>query len=181
MAPIPTRIETERLVLRPWSPDEAVILGPIVEANLDHLRPWMPWVRFEPLDLAARRSLLERWQGEWERGESFAFGIWFDGEAVGNASLMARIGVGGLEVGYWIAREHEGRGLATEVAWALSEAGLQADGVSRIEIHHDAANARSRRVPEKLGFVLVDERPPTADDVVLPGETGITCVWRLDA
>jgi len=42
--------------------------------------------------------------------------------------------------------------------------------IERVEIHHDKANAASRRVPEKLGFVLVEEVP---DAKLAPNDIGM--------
>ena len=39
----PYRIETERLVLRCYDPEDAPLLKDAVDRSLDHLRPWMPW------------------------------------------------------------------------------------------------------------------------------------------
>jgi ribosomal-protein-serine acetyltransferase len=50
-------------------------------------------------------------------------------------------------------------------------------GVDYVEVHHDAANVASRRIPERLGFSFVEERE---DVVAAPAEVGIEWVWRLD-
>ena len=68
--------------------------------------------------------------------------------------------------------DHTGRGIATEAARQVTEIALAMPGVSYVEIHHDKANAASRRVPEKLGFTLVREVP---DEITAPGECGISC------
>ncbi len=69
------------------------------------------------------------------------------------------------------------QGIATDAARALVEAAFSVDGITHVEIHHDAANAASRRIPEKLGFTCIGRRP---DDVVAPAEVGIDVIWRLD-
>ena len=56
------------------------------------------------------------------------------------------------EIGYWVAAEHRGRGVASRAvellaAWALGERGLR-----RVELHIDPRNAASLRVAEKAGF-----------------------------
>ena len=66
--------------------------------------------------------------------------------------------------------------MATEAVRALSHLAFALDGITHVEIHHDAANVASRRVPEKVGFTRVGAR---ADRVRAPGEVGIEVVWRL--
>ena len=40
--PAPYRIETGRLVLRCYEPDDAPLLKEAVDASIEHLLPWMP-------------------------------------------------------------------------------------------------------------------------------------------
>jgi RimJ/RimL family protein N-acetyltransferase len=90
---------------------------------------------------------------------------------------MARIGPGGLEIGYWVARDRVGRGIATAAAAALTEAAFGLPGIDRTEIVHDLSNAASGQIPRKLGYARVGTavgRFPKA-----PGECGTSAIWRL--
>ena len=81
-----------------------------------------------------------------------------DGEVVGHVACFTRDGK--REVGYWIARDHWGRGIATE---ALSR--LLA-GVDERPLYAGVArgNAASVRVLEKCGFRIESQ---DEEDVVL--------------
>ena len=57
------------------------------------------------------------------------------------------------ELGYWVAAEHRGRGIAPAAVELMVERAF-ADGWHRLELHIDPANAASRRVAEKAGFAL---------------------------
>jgi RimJ/RimL family protein N-acetyltransferase len=70
---------------------------------------------------------------------------------IGCCGLDARVGVGGLEIGYWVHLDHIGRGGATAVAGGLTDAAFRLRGVDRVEFHCDAANLRSAGIPPKLG------------------------------
>jgi hypothetical protein len=37
------------LLLRRWSPEDALALSDAVAASSEHLRPWMAWIAEEPL------------------------------------------------------------------------------------------------------------------------------------
>ena len=90
---------------------------------------------------------------------------------------MRRIAKNGLEIGYWVHPAFVGRGFATRAAESLTTLGLGLRGVTHVEIHHDKANVASGRVPLKLGFEMLGERPVKA---AAPGETGLSCIWRMD-
>ena len=56
------------------------------------------------------------------------------------------------ELGYDIARDMWGRGVAPEAASAVCDWGFREYGLATISAHADARNRRSLRVMEKLGM-----------------------------
>lgn len=149
------RIETQRLVLRCWNPSDAPLLKAAVDENLEHLRPWMPWVHEEPQSLQQKVNLLRRFRSQFDCSENFIYGIFsLDEQSVlGGTGLHPRIGKDALEIGYWIHVHHTGQGLATEVAAALTKVAFEVEQVDRVEIHCDPENHRSAAVPRKLAFM----------------------------
>ena len=151
----PYRILTERLVVRCWEPRDAPLLKEAIDSSLEHLRPWMPWAKHEPQTLPQKVELLRGFRGRFDLGEDFVYGIFDSGEeqVVGGTGLHRRHDDHALEIGYWIRSSRGGEGLATEASAALTRVAFEVSGVDRVEIRTDPANERSRRVPEKLGFV----------------------------
>jgi RimJ/RimL family protein N-acetyltransferase len=154
------RIETERLVIRCWRPDDAALAKEAIDASLDHLREWMPWAQAEPTTLEEKRSLLESFAGMFERGEDFIYGIFDRTErrVVGGTGLHPRLEGDAREIGYWIRADATGRGLATESTAALTRVGFEVDRLELVEIHCDPANVRSAAIPRRLGYAEADER-----------------------
>ncbi|MCG8416956.1 MAG: GNAT family N-acetyltransferase [Proteobacteria bacterium] len=148
------RIETERLVLRCWSPADAPRLKRAIDDNLDHLWPWLPWIAHEPEELAAKVQRLREFRGKFDLGLDFVFAVFEADETrlVGGCGLHPRLGPGVLEIGYWIHKDTVGRGYATELAAALTRVGFEIHRVGRIEIRCDPENLASAGVPRKLGF-----------------------------
>lgn len=66
---------------------------------------------------------------------------------------------GGLEMGFWIARDHWGRGYATEAGRAALEV-VRALGHRRVQAGHYLDNPASGRVLRKLGFRETGEISP---------------------
>ncbi len=89
---------------------------------------------------------------------------------------MARIGPGGLEIGYWVHQAYVRRGLATAAAAALADAAFTLPGINHVEIVHDELNDASGSVPRKLGFTEMGSR---SLDIEPEAGTGIGIVWRL--
>ena len=46
------RVETERLVIRCWQPQDAALAKEAIDASREYLREWMPWADTEPEPLA---------------------------------------------------------------------------------------------------------------------------------
>jgi RimJ/RimL family protein N-acetyltransferase len=59
------------------------------------------------------------------------------------------------ELGYYIARDHWGRGVATEAARAIIEVGIESFGILRLTSGYHTDNPASGRVLAKLGFTIV--------------------------
>jgi ribosomal-protein-serine acetyltransferase len=180
-APSP-EIRVGSLLLRRVSAAHAEAMRREVVLSLEHLRPWMPWAAAyggadAGREAAAQFAILAHRQ--WDGGTEYSYVILdADERLLGTISMMARIGPGGLELGYWLGASHTGRGAVTLAAAALTEAALGLRGVTHAEIHHDPANLRSELVPRRLGYRRVGTRPETP---LAPGHTGTLVLWRMDA
>jgi ribosomal-protein-serine acetyltransferase len=163
------------VTLRRWREMDATTLYEVVQESLEHLRPWMAWVA-DGYSMAAATEFVADTQDEWARGASFNYAIFVSGRLAGAASLMARIGPGGLEIGYWLHPAYVGRGVATRTVSLLVTEAFRT-GANRVEIVTDVANFRSAAVPRRLGFTEVERRPP--QEPVTPGEDGLDIIWRL--
>jgi len=169
-------LEGHGVSLRRWHTGDAGTLYRVVNASIEHLAPWLSFVRdgFTELDAQA---FVERKRAEWDEGTVFSFAILTGrDEVAGGCGLIARIGPGGLEVGYWLHPGHTGGGLGTRAIRLLTDEAFRI-GADRVEIHHDVANERSAGIPRRLGFAEVARRPNPLPP--MPGEVGTDVVWRL--
>jgi ribosomal-protein-alanine N-acetyltransferase len=146
----PERLETPRLVLtRPTDVDLPDLIAmhsdPRVMATLGGLRS------LDELD-GSNQRLLAGWEND-------GFSWWIaryrlDGTFVGRGGLR-RVQVGGrdeVEIGYGLAAEFWGQGLATEIAEASVRVGFAVLRLSELICFTLPTNTRSRRVMEKAGF-----------------------------
>ena len=150
----PYRIETKRLVIRCYDPADAPVVKEAIDSSREHLREFMPWSQDEK-SRAETIALLKAFRSSFDTGENFIYGIFSanDAQVLGGTGLHARVGPGGLEIGYWIRASATRLGIATETAAALTRVGFEVCEADRIEIRIEPRNEASRGVPRKLGFV----------------------------
>jgi ribosomal-protein-serine acetyltransferase len=138
--------------LRGLEDADAEELFAVIDANRAHLALWMPFVgqtRSAVDSLAFIRAA--RRQYEENRGMQLAL---LQGERI--------IGVAGFHaidwtrrstsIGYWIAADQQGAGTMTTAVSALLKQAFAGWKLTRVEIRAGVANARSRAIPERLGF-----------------------------
>jgi RimJ/RimL family protein N-acetyltransferase len=149
------RIETPRIVVRCWSPDDAPLAKKAEDESRDHLRPFMLWADRVPETMTEMVDKLRLFRSWFDAGDDFMFGAFSrdDGSCVGGAGLHPRVGKGGIEIGYWTHVDHVRKGYATEVAGALTRAAIEVGHMRWVEIKVATTNVASAAVPLKLGFV----------------------------
>jgi ribosomal-protein-serine acetyltransferase len=170
----PEVIDAGSAVLRRWEVTDLDASCAAVFASLEHLRPWMPWA--VGFSRAAQAGFLAGCGRDWHSGLAFNYAIVVDDEIAGSTGLMARIGRGGLEIGYWVHQAYTRRGLATVASAALVEQAFALPGINRVQIIHDELNVASGGVPRKLGFTEIGRCPL---DYKPLGGTGMGVVWEL--
>ena len=143
-----------RVTIRPWQVDDADALverinDPLVAAFLDQVP--------QPYTHEDARAWVELVDESWEDGTMAAFAIELDGVdgPVGGVGVrfFDRLDAGSAEVGYWVAEEARGRGVATAAtrlasAWAFESH----PDLARLQLRADVENPASNRVAEKAGF-----------------------------
>lgn len=162
-------------LVRRYSESDAAALRDAVATSIEHLRPWMPWISHEPQSVEQREKLIREWNSEWDAGTNFGMGI-FEGDiCVGSTGFHLRGLEGSIEIGYWLAASHEGRGLITRAVNALTEVALRLPGITVVEIVTDEANERSAAVARRCGYELVERFTRERE---APGDKGIGLRWR---
>ena len=153
---VPDQVVAARVLVRPYERVDAPALRAAVEESREHLRPWMPWADThqtieETLDFCARNK------AAWTAREQFGGGVFAraDGRLLGGAGLHPRDWAArSFEIGYWLRPSATGRGYTREAAAALTRLAFGTLGAERVFIRCDAANTRSARVAEALGYTL---------------------------
>jgi len=118
-----------------------------------YLRQWLPWVDAtltEDDSLSFIRASLE----QFASNNGFAAGIW-NGERLIGVIGMHKINWmnRSVELGYWIAEEHQGKGIVSDACrFVITHVFRQLD-LHRVQIRCATGNAKSCAIPRRLGFV----------------------------
>jgi RimJ/RimL family protein N-acetyltransferase len=146
-------LETERLILRPFTPDDFDALLAM------HSRPDVArYLYWEPRTVDEVRTVLEKKVASRairSEGDVLAFAVVLKAtnEVVADVVLQLvsqehRQG----EIGYIVHPDHQGRGYATEACRELLRLAFEELELHRVVGHLEARNAASARILEKLGM-----------------------------
>ena len=185
---LPPEIVTDRLVLRPWRERDAVALCPILEANFDHLGPWIPARVSTPAPVPELERRLAGFASDFadDREWRYALHSRDDEELLGEAALFPRSPTqrvpfseaDRVELGYWIRRDAAGHGFVGEASRALIALAASIREFSCVEIRCDARNTPSAAIPRRLGFGLAStSEAPSVTSNASPVQLQ---VWSLD-
>ena len=168
----PSQLDLDGFTLRAWSVADAELLRAVLAASDAHLRAWTPWVVDGRVAGQSLEDRLIQHAADFAAGVDWVYGLFSaDGsEVLGGCGLYPRVGPRAVELGYWLAAAHTGRGLATRAAAALTRLAFDAPDIDHVEIRCDPRNVASARVPERLGYRVDDTTSNTTHGLM---------IWRL--
>ena len=148
-------VETERLVIRQWEPDDWMGFRPLVTDPrvLEYLcsEPWSDERTQEFISRQIEFTKSRGWAG-WpvvHKDDSVLIGFFGFGDEIPPD----------VQIGWRFRPEYWGRGLATEAATAMMQYGFDRFHFDRLIAVAQPANRQSIRVMEKLGMTF--EKPLT--------------------
>lgn len=149
-------IETERLVLRQVKDTDAVALSKY-GSNFDIAR--MTGSFPHPFPLISAEFKIMYLKSLRERDLAYPYAITENNkdEMIGIIDLFRKDVSSALEIGYWIAEPHWGKGFAFEAGEAILQEASDIFGSATFKAGVFADNPASQRVLEKLGFKRTGE------------------------
>lgn len=141
-------LRTERLVLRPYEPDDAeAFVGAWASEE------WTSLLLSRPMNRAEVHEMVRRRTSAADPSFVSLVVATHDGTIVGDSLLhLQGTGLSEGEVGWTILPGSGGRGYATEAARAVLRLGFEHFGLRRIVANLDARNDRSAALCERLGM-----------------------------
>jgi len=146
------RLETERLILRPWGPADAHDLYDL--ASDPKVGPQAGWVPHTDSEHSAR--VIDE---TLSRPGSFAIVLKGTGRLIGSISIAftdttVPIDDSDGEIGFWIGTPYWNNGYATEACEAILDYAFRDQGCGKVWCASLEANIACARVQEKLGFLF---------------------------
>lgn len=141
----------EHILLRTYKDDDATALFEVIHANRAHLRPWLDWVDVTTKPEHSVEFIKDaRMQEDFQKG--MALGIFFNDEIIGGVGMLHwDHQLRKANVGYWIAKDFEGKGIVSKSLRFFLNFLFEKINLHKVEIHFVASNKRSAALAEKLG------------------------------
>lgn len=145
-------METKRLILRPWTENDAESLYKYAQnPSVGLIAGWLPHTSVENSREVIRKIL--------SAPETYAVVLKETNEPIGSVGIMfdntihsADMQEGDAEIGYWIGVPYWGLGLIPEAVICLLKRCFDELGIKRVWCGYFDGNTRSRRVMDKCGF-----------------------------
>ena len=142
----------DEITLRTFVEEDAPAVLETVLQNREHLQTFMRWMTPD-YSLETAKNFIKRAAESFAEKKNTGFGVFRGDKLIGSVGFVhfdwdARK----TEIGYWIAKEEEGKGLVSAVVKVLIEYAFEDLGMNRVEIRCSTENSRSAAVPLRLGF-----------------------------
>jgi ribosomal-protein-serine acetyltransferase len=142
---------SENRELRVLKESDAGELHEVIDANRAYLSHWMPWAAGQTLEDTS--AFIQRTREQLVNNDGFQVAI------VEHGRIVGVVGFHGVDwrhrstsLGYWLAESAQGRGTMARAVHALVDHAFATWQLHRVEIRAGIDNARSRAIPEHLGF-----------------------------
>jgi len=153
--PVDTIILTSDAYLKVLDTSDTMAMYESTVRNRHHLKQWLPWVDSikGPQDT---ESFIISTMDLHAVNQGIHYGIWYKRQFAGT---LGNHGINWANrrttIGYWLAEGFQGKGLMTEaVAAYIDQLVFGVWQLNRVEIAAATGNAKSRAIPERLGFTF---------------------------
>lgn len=140
--------------IRPLERRQAPMVFVRANAEREYLGEWLPWIEITH-SVEDVESFIEKSAVKFAAKNGVDAGIWLDGEFVGGIGLHYYDWSNRrTEIGYWLSKDATGRGIMTDCCRTVIRYVFDELLFHRVEIRCATGNAKSRHIPERLGFTL---------------------------
>ncbi len=146
------RIETERLVLRRFTLDDAETMNKNWASDTEVVK-YLTWPAHSSVEIS--KKVIQSWLENYDKDNYYEWCIELKTieEAIGSIGVVhTNEDIGSVEFGYCIGRNFWNQGITSEALSALIKFFFEEVKINRIEARHDPENPNSGKVMEKCGL-----------------------------
>ena len=149
----PQTIETERLILRRFTLDDADAMYKNWASDPD-VTEYLTWPPHASVDVT--KAILENWVSSYAQNNCYQWAIVLKENGNSPIGSIAAVGMNDdveiIHIGYCIGKEWWHRGITSEALKAVMDFFFDKVGANRIESRHDPRNPYSGMVMQKCGM-----------------------------
>jgi ribosomal-protein-serine acetyltransferase len=150
--PHPEILVDDEILLRQHVDGDREAMWAALDAGRKYLSQYLPWMSDYPTeDDHARGFDTRRWENDNFDG-SGGYIVEYKGELAGTVGFGVPNRDNGIEMGYWLREDLQGRGIMTRSVEAIITMLIVEIGLRRVTIRAATSNLPSRGIPERLGF-----------------------------
>jgi ribosomal-protein-serine acetyltransferase len=130
----------------------ASLLFNVVDSNRGTLGKWLSFPE-KTKSVKDSQVFIEKSLDRFAKSNGFWAGIWYGGELAGAIGYLYVDSTSRkTEIGYWLGRRFEGKGLVTRSCKTFIRHAFDELDLNKVEINMAGKNFKSRAVAERLGF-----------------------------
>lgn len=152
---VPSRLESERLLLRPYRFTDAAVLAQAIKEERERLRDDFPDRASSVHSTRDAELFITEKSRQWKGREAFHFGIWErEGERYAGEICLRSIDwrVPRADIGYYLCQRFERKGIMVEALRKMIPFAFDVLHLRKMQIRCAVSNVRSRKVAERCGF-----------------------------
>ena len=152
---------TETLLVRPLAATDSAALAALYRANRNYLAPFEPLREEAFFTLDGQAARVTDLLAEHAQGRAYPYVIEVAGRLAGRITVtnVARGPFCSGSLGYWVAADQAGRGLATQAVRTVVADCFTTHELHRLEAATLVDNLASRAVLRRTGFTLIGPAP----------------------
>lgn len=132
---------------------DAEKLFALTDQSRTYLKEWLPWVNYTT-SVEDTADFIQIGLQKFADNKGLNTVILYKGETVGAASFNEiNWSNKTTSIGYWLGENYQGKGIMTKVSKALTTYAFTELKLNKVEIRAAVDNKKSRRIPERLGYV----------------------------
>jgi RimJ/RimL family protein N-acetyltransferase len=151
---IPSKLETERLIIRPYRKGDGAAYFSLLQNNRDHLKEHLDEATTIKTEEEAEIKVREH-HANWVARNSFVMGVWKKESIYIGEMWMGPVkwDVPSFEIGWFLGKTYQGKGFATEAVKRCLVFLFEDLKAHKVIVKARETNVRSYKLAERCGFV----------------------------